>query len=211
MNGHGLTSEEALAYAAGDLEGAERTRVEAALRSSPDLAALVERYRAVRSALERDRVDAPREALTAQLRSIYRPPARAAEAGGGLAGAVQRIVASLVFDSRTASAATGVRGVGDACELSYEAGRVHVDLRLDAVGSGDDAAWRLIGQIEDDDGSDRASPVMVRLVDEDGGRITAGVQSDEHGMFVLETTSGRYRLEVERRKDIILVPGIEVA
>src|SRR5262245_48013749 len=136
-----------ITYAAGELYGPEASAVEAWLAVNAAAAETVFRYRMVDESVRLDDGTEPPSQAAARARALFSRPGRPT-----LAVQVGRLVARLIFDSRTQPVLAGLRGRGTSFHLTYD---------LSAAGAGDSAeldlqaepstvsgrTWRVVGQV----------------------------------------------------------------
>lgn len=189
-----------IAFAAGELAGDDLRAVEQQIATDPAAARTVALFRAVRSTLRDDDSVAPPDAVVARARALFRPAPSAVAAWWE---ALKRVVAELTYDSRPALALAGLRGAGDARQLSYHAEIADVDLQIDAAGE----LARVTGQVS---AAAPAEAHEVALVPQSGGEpVQARVEPD--GSFVLSAPRGAYDLVVRFADDALVMSGLPMA
>jgi hypothetical protein len=95
----------------------------------------------------------------------------------------RRTLARLTFDSLLQPAAAGVRGAGTARQLTYEAGPLVIDLRIQSTAGKN--RRQLIGQVLD---SRRPEPVLedVEVAVEDTDQLLSVTRTNASGEFSLD-------------------------
>jgi anti-sigma factor RsiW len=209
MGSNGINDEMILAYAAGELDADGAAAVERHLADHPDGLALVERYRAIRVLGRSDDSQAAPADLIQRARAIFDPTALPARVSWW--ETLERVVASLVFDSRTQPVAVRYAESSRQFQLAFEVGPVEVDLQLqrqaaDPAGGGASSAWRLMGQLA---AADETGEFRVAILDEHG-RLHAETRADERGVFEATLEAGRYELIIDRSESTIALPSIEL-
>lgn len=204
-----IGDERLLAYAAGELDAAQAAAVKARLAVSPEQAATVARYQAVRAILRRDDSVAPPATVLARARAIF----PAATATGpvqwlGLTDAVRRVVAELTFDSGRgqAPALAGFRGGDPARHLVFEAEGTIVDLHLEPLAD-EDQRWLITGQVET---GASAPGVVVGLIPELYDASAFAVTTDAHGGFHFTVAAGRYTILIRLPESVVVLPNLVI-
>jgi anti-sigma factor RsiW len=200
-----ITYEMLIAYAAGELPADAVARVEAHLARFPDDAVALERIQATIQAMRADdSVDPPAKTL-ARAKAIFQPMERPARPSW--LDRLERVVADLVFDSRTQPALAGVRGAGEAIQLAYASAVAEIDLEL-LPGAGEDPhQWTLMGQISV---PTPASNMEVALVSQTEGELYAQTQPDAHGVFKLQLGPGVYDVVIRIERRTVVLPAINL-
>jgi len=212
---NGLTDEKLIAFAAGELDELEAVRVRQHLSSDAVARETVNLFLALRRTLAADDSVAPPDSVIARAKAIFKPQS-AAQSGlaTSLASwleAVDRAVASLLFDSRV-QPALGFRGTSQAVRLAFDSGEAEVDLELSGPDDGvNDGLRRVTGQISVDPSAGAVSgPYPVALVEPGTTRAVAETRSDEHGVFALRVAPGRYDLCVQVGSRVVVAPEVQV-
>jgi anti-sigma factor RsiW len=212
---NGLTDEKLIAFAAGELDELEAARVRQHLGSDTVARETVNLFLALRRTLATDDSVVPPDSVIARAKAIFKPQS---VGQSGLATslaswleAVDRAVASLLFDSRV-QPALGFRGASQAVRLAFDSGEAEVDLELSGPDdSANDGLCRVTGQISVDPSADAArGPHPVALVEPGTTRAVAETRSDEHGVFSLRVAPGRYDLCVQVGSRVIVAPEVQV-
>lgn len=192
-------------YAAGELDPADRVRVEQHLRTSPDDAAIVRRLQAIVRTLRTDADGPSRSLLDAAIR-LFRP--RTPSLLERLVGGVQATLAALVHDSRTAPALAGFRSVQEAVEVAYSADSVEIEMRCEPVLDAGVEKWRIVGQVTLADGV-AGNPVLeFAATDKDADVVE--VQVDAAGMFAADLESGCYDVVLKAGDRVVVIPELEL-
>lgn len=210
------TDEHLLAYAANEsLSPEDQAAVERTLAESHEARALVERYRMIAAARLADDSVAPPTSATDAAKAIFARnfAGRSPAAPPNWLQTLERLVASLIFDSRAQPATIGLRGPsGAAVQLCYEAVGVEVELEI----AGDDH--------EDQRDAERSFITgQVSLTSgEASGRVTVGLtrpgeetllvqtETDAHGAFTLSVEPGVYDLHLALANRVVSMRDIDV-
>lgn len=208
MSEAGVTYEQLVAFAAGELADEQADRVEAYANRHPQAAATIARYRLAHSTVSADDgVDPPPQAV-AEAKAIFtslRKPSRAPSLGDAIA----HLVARLTYDSRAEPALAGVRGAATGFQLGYElseiAARLELQADVDEVGA-DFRRWRLVGQVT----SHESAAVRVALCRAGSPAPMIEADADERGVFVLKVDPGVYDLHVHLPAGVAVVPDIRM-
>lgn len=198
-----------LDYAEGRLPEHERTALAARLKDDPAAAAVVARYRAAASTLRTDdSVPAPASVIAAA-KTIFDPkmlPHRP-----GLMERIDRIIATLIFDSRVQPSLSGLRGRGDSFQVTFEVADAEIDLQAERLERSGAAAgpeqWRLTGQVMS---RSPGGHFTVELIGASGVKETAQAAGDDRGVFSLSAAPGRYDVVLTFGERTIILRGIEI-
>ena len=198
--------DELIKYAAGEMDGATHAAVEtylcgAGARHASD----VRRIRAAIQTMRRDDSREPRLEALARYRAIFQQPSATA-CENWIEGAI-RVVANLLFDSRSAPALAGYRGSGQAVQLAFESSIADIELELEPIAKSDDARWHVTGQITVD-----GQPDVIRIACCEPGDETphTTTTTDAHGGFSFEIERGAYDLFVRVDDKVIVVRDFRV-
>lgn len=198
-----ITFEHLVAYASGELTGRAASMVQAYLAVLPEAARDVRCLQDVIRMLRADeRVTPTAEAVRHTLAMLQRPePEPAAD---WLAPV--RVLARLIFDSRSTLALAGYRGSADGYQLAFETDDARLDLQI-LPRDGD--AWRIRGQVTL---HDEAILGAVSLMQEPGGTVVAAIEPDCLGRFKIDSVSGVYdlRIELDEGTRSIVAPRLHV-
>lgn len=203
MNEHERKYERLIAYAAGELAPLEATAVERELAQDAAAAATVARFRRAMTAVRDDRSESPPAAALAAAKALFRP----APAGPSLFDRLRRVLADLVYDSRTQPALVGVRGGGSTYQLTYESGMGEIDVQVETAPGGDAAPRRLIGQVTLNEPAAFGRVVITAPGTEE---TIASASIDAGGVFSLTTGAGNFDLWIALGDAVIVVPGVDV-
>lgn len=206
---HGPSDELLIAYAAGELPESEAARVREALRHDGEARRLVELFLALRRTLAADDSQAPPEATLAKARAIFtRERVQTATPRPSLLEAVDRIIASLLFDSRL-QPAVGFRSATQLVRLTFDCPLGEIDLEVtDDTVRGGEARRRIMGQMSTDDPARASLP--LGLVATGTSSVVAETTSDEAGVFTLNVSPGCYDLCVRVGDRLIVAPEIRI-
>lgn len=202
MRNHPIPYERLIAYAAGDLDGSAAAAVAAHLTVCAECAATVARFQAVGTTFRSDDSEAPPTATLARAKGLFarRRPTPDAEW-------LQRVIARLTFDSRSALALSGARGVGGGYQLSFESRVADVDLELEPPEEPAAGRWQVLGQVV----AHEDVPVrMVGLAPLEGTSPILQTDADASGFFTLYASPGRYDLLVSLPTALLVLPDIEI-
>ncbi|MEZ6235739.1 MAG: hypothetical protein R3B68_16270 [Phycisphaerales bacterium] len=196
-------SDEHLALAFGELDAAAAARLDASLDGAARAA--IGQVRATVAAIGDGGLEAAPASLVRRLEAMGRVSALG-EAVAQVAGAIRRLVAQVVFDSRVSPALAGFRGGADGRQLvfSSEAGDVH--LRLSGPDERDPRVT-IRGAIEASDETELEG--AIARVGASGGAAEASI--DEDGMFVLRVAPGSHPMIVRLARTEIDLGLLDVA
>lgn len=198
-----VSDEQIIALAAGELQGSEAQTVHEAIQRHPELARRVERLRTIIATLRTDDSVAPPPEVVQKARDIF----AATRAGRpGWAEQLRRVVAELVFDSRVRPALAGFRGLAESFQLAYAVGATEVDLRCEPLPGSARERWTVTGQVV----SQTSLPTHVTLKRCGTEEVCAAVQTDEHGVFLVEAPTGCYDLVLELPGQAVVLPQVEL-
>jgi hypothetical protein len=194
-----ITYDMLIAYAAGELTEDEAGRIKVHLICSPEDTARVERMRATIQTLRTDDSVAPPGDALARDKAVFSPPE--AKSLPSWLELLERVVAKLVFDSRSQEALVGVRGADDGLQLAYESEVAEVDLEALPSAAGRLDGWTIMGQISP---HQPTAEVFVALVSHSDQVLLGETRPDPHGVFKLHVDTGVYDLAI-RVSDRVLV------
>jgi len=206
MSGNGITFEQLVGYASGDLDAAEVSIVESYLAAMPNAATNANRLREVIETLRADDAPPTAEAVRRAL----------AAWSGRKAGTVlewlrhaERVVAEVVFDNRQRLAMPGFRGAASTYQLAYTCPSGRVDLQILKHSGSSDASWRLRGQVAP---TDELAVGSVALVSGGTTEAVAVTTPDPHGRFKIDSPPGVYDLlvELDRGRRVIVARDIAI-
>lgn len=211
------TDEHLMAYAANDeaLSPEDRAAVERHLAESPEARALVERYRAIAAARRADDSVAPPMTAMEAAKAIFARnfAGRSPSAPPNWLQTLERLVASLIFDSRAQPATAGLRGPsGAAVQLCYEADGVEVELEIagdDRHDDRDTARSFITGQVSLMSG-DEPGAITAGLTRPNDETLLVQTETDAHGAFTLSVEPGAYDLHLALANRAVSLRGIEV-
>jgi anti-sigma factor RsiW len=192
-----------LAYAAGELDREAAARVEAHLSADAADAERVRLYRGVIETMRSDDSLAPPASAMERARAIFQvAPARREN----WLDKLERVIATLIFDSRAEPALAGFRGADTAVQLSFESEIADVDLQLEQQDQ-PEGEWLVMGQAT----ARREQPVSsVALLPSDSVEPVAEVRPDPHGVFRLQAAAGKYRLAIRVGEQAVVLPDIVI-
>jgi hypothetical protein len=210
-----VTREQLLAYAAGELKGESARAVESFLVRDQTAASLVKLYQDVATAHRSDTsVEVP-AAVLESAKSIF-DASRFAPQRGSLveraAESVARLVASLTYDSRVATAGLRSSLLRDAYQLSFNVDGLDADLhiqrpRMTEHAAGAPARFRVMGQVSGGGAIDAGEVSATRLRAE---RSTANARTNEFGEFQLELPAGVYDITIRWSDRLLCMERVEI-
>jgi len=206
MKQQNVTFKHLVAYASGELTGRDASMVEVYLAVLPEAARQARHLQEVIQTLRTDdRVTPTAEAVRRALGLLHVPDA---EPGPDWLAPV-RVLARLVFDSRSTIALAGYRGSADGYQLAFETDDARVDLQILPRAGEDLDAWRIRGQVTL---HDDARLGAVSLMQEPRGTVVASIEPDCLGRFKIDSTSGVYdlRIELDEGTRSIVAPRLQV-
>lgn len=200
--------EKLIAYAAGEISGPERIAIEQALQQNPAARATLARFAAARQAiLADDTVDVPAATLAAAKEQFTEHLARLAKHHPSWLDVAKRVIADLVFDSRSTAALAGVRGAHQAFQLSLESPIANIDLQITPVTEPGAARWVLVGQVVIDRPETLAGVALAPT-----GTVDAvvTVPPDSSGMFRVSAPPGTYDLLISVGDAVVVFEKLEL-
>lgn len=201
--------EQLIAFADGDLSPAESQHLEALLASSAEARQVVNRYRHIASLRREDDSVAPSSAATARAKAIFSQfaPQRPISTLTQWLEAIEEIIATLVFDSRTQAAAIGLRGAaGTAVQLSFEAAGFDIDIEIESDAENPPT---IIGQVSVRDGTEPPS-MRIGLARKNESELITRTRTDAHGGFIVQAETGQYDLYLVHDDGAIVFRDLEV-
>lgn len=200
-----MSHQQLIAYAAGELSGAEAAEVERHLSRSPAAARTVAAYRQASAALSAEDGQDPPPETVRRAKAVFDPQALPA-GPPGLVDRIAQAVARLVYDSRLQPAVAGLRGSATSFQLTYELLGARLELEAEiADDSAEEPQWRMVGQITAPAAPPRCTAAL-RAAGE--ARLVQTADVDEHGVFVLRAGPGTYDLHLEMPDRVAVVPDI---
>lgn len=182
-----ITTEQLVAFVAGDVRGPEADALRRAVSQDAEATeqlAELERLAGFLSA-EKD-AQAPDSAVRLALRAFRQSRPGLIES---VRGSVRRVVAALEFDSRMPSAAFGLRGSAHATQLTFACDEATLDLEITAGGP---LGWRIQGQID----SELEDAPTIEVVPSHHETSISQASADEDGQFVIDASAGSFSLRV---------------
>ncbi len=205
-----ITHQQLIAYAAGELQGADAEQVQAHLERDADAARTVHRYRLARqTVLGDDAVDPPTEVLE-RARSIFDPTVHGRDRQS-LAECVGGLIAQLIFDSRAQPALAGLRGQATSFQMTWRLSpetEMELDLQAELTDAPGGQRWQLVGQVTS---RDPIGPLTVSLCHAGSSSAVHSVDADERGSFVLRVEPGPYDLHLHLPGGHTVVPDIRLS
>ena len=190
-----ITHQQLIAYAAGELQGADAEQVQAHLKRDADAARTVHRYRLARqTVLGDDAVDPPTEVLE-RAKSIFDPTVHGRDRQS-LAECVGGLIAQLIFDSRAQPALAGLRGQATSFQMTWRLSpetEMELDLQAELTDAPGGELWQLVGQVTS---RDSIGPLTVSLCHAGSIAAAHSTDADERGSFVLRVGRGHYDLHL---------------
>ncbi|MCA9287328.1 MAG: hypothetical protein KDA05_02020 [Phycisphaerales bacterium] len=199
----GPLRDEHVALALGELDAQTAARLDASLDAATRTA--IGQIRATVAAMGDRALEAAPASLVRRLEAMGRVSA-VGEAVAQVTGALRRLVARVVFDSRVSPALAGFRGGADGRQLvfSSEAGDVH--LRLSGPDERDPRVT-IRGSVE----TTEASELQGAIARIGGAEDRAEANIDEDGMFVLRIAPGSHPMIVRLARTEIDLGLLDVA
>jgi anti-sigma factor RsiW len=201
MSTHPFSYQALIAYATGELLPEERETIERHLQGCPTCTQTVARYRLVWQTMQNDESEAPPARLVSAAKLLFAARARTRQ---GMGQALQHLLATLTFDSRTAWA--GTRSSASAYQLGWESAEADVDLQLTRAGNG----WQLRGQVMPQQPLASVQVALVMPGAAQGATELASTTSDERGHFTLTAPPGRYELHLTLAEYLLILPQLEL-
>lgn len=205
-----ITHQQLIAYAAGEIPGAEAEQVQAHLERDAEAARTVRCYRlASQTILEDSGADPPTEALQ-RARSIFDPTVHASDRQS-LAEHIGNLIAQLIFDSRAQPALAGLRGQATSFQMTWRLApesEMELDLQAELTDAPGGERWQLVGQVTS---RDPIGPLTVNLCREGSTVAVHSVDADERGSFVLRVEPGIYDLHMDLPGGHTVVPDIRLS
>ena len=203
------TLEQLAAYAFGELSGMEAAQIESAMRSTPSLAKSADRIRQLIATLKSDDTVAPSrftiERVVAMFVDDGARPARTAPNGSSPLDHVRKVVATLVFNSRSQPALAGFRGAVGNVQMAFETDAGTIDLQIRP--GKNPRVWKVQGQISCEE---VAGLIDAAAVEAHSGRHIDSVRVDEHGRFHLTLPAGLYELHLQVDDHVVVLPNLDV-
>jgi hypothetical protein len=203
-----INYEQLIAYAAGNLTGADAAAVESHLTTNAADAATVVRYRQARALSANDDSFEPSAAVIAKVQGLFRRQAQPNRMGW--LDAVEQFIGKLVFDSRVQPAGLRYTDAGQRMNLTYESKGAEIDLQAERTQqpNGRDR-WQVIGQVSSIPVEAVAGrPVALTLA---GTKtLVADTKADDRGGFLLQTDRGRYDLYVELPDGVVVMSDLDL-
>jgi hypothetical protein len=201
MTEQDLSFEELVAYASGELTGADAERIEARVEGS----GAVTRLRRIFELLRTDDSAAPpaevRRRVMAAFGEIARPSRPWLEG-------LQQLVARLILDTRDQVAVAAYRGGTSSYRMAFDSPCGRIDLQVLPPAPSASDRWRLRGEAA----FDETRPTTVSLVAGEASEPAATASADEQGHFNIESPPGVYDLliELETADQVVVAPGLEI-
>ncbi len=205
-----ITHQQLIAYAAGELRGADAEQVQTHLERDADAARTVHRYRLARQTVLGDNgVDPPTEVLE-RARAIFDPTVHGGDRRS-LVESMGDLISQLIFDSRAQPAPVGLRGPATSFQMTWqlapESG-MELDLQAELTDAPGGERWQLVGQLTS---RDPVGPLTVNLCHAGSSAVVHSVDADERGSFVLRVEPGLYDLHLQLRGGHTVVPDIRLS
>lgn len=195
-----IQTETLVAYLAGELAEADAGALRARLETDTELREKLDALGRILSHLGEDATCQPSKAAVRHAKRTFgrSRPGLVEQIGSE----VTRIVAALVFDSRIAPLAAGVRGVAETVQLTFEADGIEADLELLKL---DDETWRLRGAIDADDTEGWSVHIAA-----DGDTEIVVTDADDRGRFKVDLAAGSYQVSLRRKGRLIDLGALQV-
>lgn len=213
MTDHEVKIERLLAFAAGELPEPEAKEMQTMIASDAELLRLHKLIDAVRRVLREDDSVAPPAAVVARAKALFRE-LRPAPAASTLRSrleewlaALDRVVASLTFDSRTRPALAGFRGTAELVRLSFESDLAEIDLELNPEQDHGQTRVSIFGQVTATDDPGGASVLVTSAGTHDA---IAQTVCDQGGLFEVTVQRGRYDFHVRLPSGVVSAMEIDI-
>jgi hypothetical protein len=207
MSQQPFTLEQLAAFAAGKMDAAQRELVQQHLTTDAVAANQVARLREIAQVVATPIENPPAETI-ARAKALFSEIRRTKPASEGLWSKLQRVIADLTFDSRPQAALAGLRGASTSYQLSFQSELGEVDMEVEAPSPAHATTWRIMGQISATEGQ-RAD--VIALASSGSFAPFASAVVDEHGVFTLSTSPGKYDVLISMQDALMVVPGIELS
>jgi len=207
MSSSHVSYEDLIAYAAGDLAPEDAARVESAIAADPAAQHTVETFRQVATTVAEDDSVEPAPSVIERAKALFDVEKRSAMRDW--LDAVDRFVATLIYDSRAQPATAGYRGTAEAVRLSFESEdfAADVDLEITPQPDGGEEQHQVRGQVS----AERAvASAEVRLLAAGTTQSVDHAVADENGMFMLQAPEGTYDLAIRLGDEALVLPGIAI-
>ncbi|MHC4426986.1 MAG: anti-sigma factor family protein [Planctomycetota bacterium] len=205
MSGNGVTFEQIVAYACGDLDDAEASVVESYLAAIPNAAVDVASLREVIDTLRTDDSEPP--TAEAIRRALAAWSVRRTGKILGWLRQAEHVVADVVYDNRQRLAMPGFRGAASTCQIAYKSSSGRVDLQVRRIPRSPNGWWRLRGQVSH---ADTPAIGSVAIVSSGTQEAVAVTKPDRYGRFKIDSPPGVYDLlvELDYGDRVIVAPDI---
>lgn len=203
----GIKVEKLISFAAGELSEKEAAEVASKIKNNSEAGRIVAAYINASEAFANDDSVAASETAVKRAKALFEKYQSTTKSVTSWLAAVDRFVASLIFDSRTQPAMAGYRGTAEAVRLSFECELGEIDIEIIPDNAGSTEKIKIIGQLSSDDAIDG---VQVALTDSGTGAMVAETSTDETGMFVLSAEHGLYDLNLGISEKLVVVPNLEI-
>ena len=205
-----VTFEQIIAYAAGMLSAQDAANVVAHLANNPQDVQTVSRYRLAQQAMATDDSVEPSPAAVARAKAVFKPQSKANRLGW--LEAVDRFIATLVFDSRVQPLALRYSQAEDRINLTFEADEVELDLQAERIPHSEGAErWQMIGQLSSAEAMSFPAAASIALTKAGTKTIVAQASADGRGGFSFETVPGKYDLFVQTSRGVMIASNIDIA
>ncbi len=206
----GITPEQLVALALGEVTGHEAALLTQTIASSPALASRFNALQGIIQTLATDDSVAPPVELVRTLKMRLATP-EASSLAAWLASLKQSL-ASIVFDSRNQATVAGFRGgsTGEAVQLAYASEQAQIDLQLSPPESGDrSGVWTIRGQVDPSVSTAGAELLLASLSPADPAEVSRA-NTDENGMFSMTAPAGEYTLYLRTHDCLITMSNIRL-
>lgn len=207
MCSHPISYEQLIKYAADELRGSEAAAVAAHIAGCGECRATVSRYHAMRTAMNSIQSTPPPPVTLARAQALFANRQLPIQPIPSELPMFRHLVARLVFDSRSETMLTGVRGAGNSYHVLFESEVAEVDLQIEPLEEQEGTGWQILGQVGLDEPPSR-SPVA--LVPSGATLPVVEVDADERGLFTLRAKEGRYDLLIHLVSALLIVPELEI-
>jgi hypothetical protein len=125
--------------------------------------------------------------------------------------AIDRFIATLVFDSRVQPVALRYSGTDDRINLTFAADQAELDLQAERIAQAEGAdRWRIMGQVTSLQGDRGDLSVPVAITRAGSKAVVAETVADARGGFTFETTPGRYDILIQTPQGVMVASNIDI-
>lgn len=205
MQEHAVGYEELIALAAGELDPAACADVERRVARDSEAATTLAILRSSVETLRGDGGLFPPLDMLERVQALFQSDNT--EARPSLLDALKQVIGELVYDSRPQLALAGVRGSATAYQVAFESEAADVDLEVEPAAGEQASGFRVRGQVS----PHRDGPAEQVALAQPGTRsVLVSAAPDEHGVFEIETSGGRFDLLVRMPNELIVFADVVI-